>query len=66
MTAKTVFEDGFFHADPHPGNFFIQPDGRIGIIDFGMVGVLSDTCVIRWPSSWSPWFAAIRTDLPVH
>jgi ubiquinone biosynthesis protein len=27
--AKMVFEDGFFHADPHPGNYFIQPDGRI-------------------------------------
>jgi ubiquinone biosynthesis protein len=42
VTAKTVFEDGFFHADPHPGNFFIEPHGRIGIIDFGMVGTLSD------------------------
>jgi ubiquinone biosynthesis protein len=40
VTAKMVFEDGFFHADPHPGNFFIQADGRIGIIDFGMVGTL--------------------------
>jgi ubiquinone biosynthesis protein len=35
---KMVFEDGFFHADPHPGNFFVEPDGRIGLIDFGMVG----------------------------
>jgi ubiquinone biosynthesis protein len=42
VTAKMVFEDGFFHADPHPGNFFIQSDGRIGIIDFGMVGTLDD------------------------
>jgi ubiquinone biosynthesis protein len=33
-----VFEHGFFHADPHPGNFFVEPDGRIGLIDFGMVG----------------------------
>ena len=39
---KMVFEDGFFHADPHPGNFFIEPDGRIGLIDFGMVGTLDD------------------------
>ncbi len=37
---KMVFEDGYFHADPHPGNFFIEPDGRIGLIDFGLVGVL--------------------------
>jgi ubiquinone biosynthesis protein len=35
---KMVFEDGFFHADPHPGNFFVEDDGRIGLIDFGMVG----------------------------
>ena len=37
-----VFEDGFFHADPHPGNFFVEPGGRIGLIDFGMVGHLDD------------------------
>nr|WP_246214575.1 AarF/ABC1/UbiB kinase family protein [Modestobacter muralis] len=37
-----VFEDGFFHADPHPGNFFIRPDGSLAIIDFGMVGELTD------------------------
>src|SRR3546814_20655558 len=33
-----VFEDGFFHADPHPGNLFVEPDGRLGLVDFGMVG----------------------------
>lgn len=38
--AKMIFDDGFFHADPHPGNLFISPDGRIGLIDFGMVGVV--------------------------
>ncbi len=42
VMAKMVFEDGFFHADPHPGNYFVQADGRIGIIDFGMVGSLDD------------------------
>jgi ubiquinone biosynthesis protein len=40
VMAKMVFQDRFFHADPHPGNFFIQPGGRIGLIDFGMVGAL--------------------------
>jgi ubiquinone biosynthesis protein len=40
VMAKMVFQDRFFHADPHPGNFFIQPGGRIGLIDFGMVGTL--------------------------
>jgi ubiquinone biosynthesis protein len=33
-----ILEDGFYHADPHPGNFFIEPDGRIGLIDYGLVG----------------------------
>ena len=42
ITAKMIFEDGFFHADPHPGNFFIEPTGRVGIVDFGMVGKLDD------------------------
>ena len=39
---KMVFEDGFFHADPHPGNIFVEPGGRIGLIDFGMVGEVDD------------------------
>ncbi len=39
---KMVFEDGFFHADPHPGNFFVEGDGRIGLIDFGMVGSVDE------------------------
>ena len=33
-----LLEDGFFHADPHPGNIRIMPDGRVGLFDFGMVG----------------------------
>lgn len=37
---KMVFEDGFFHADPHPGNFFVEDKSRIGLIDFGMVGTV--------------------------
>ncbi len=36
------FRDGFFHGDPHPGNFIILPDGRIALLDFGMVGVMDD------------------------
>lgn len=35
---KQVFIDRFFHADPHPGNFSVLPDGRLAIVDFGMVG----------------------------
>lgn len=37
-----VFENRFFHADPHPGNLFIQTDGSIALIDFGMVGQLDE------------------------
>lgn len=33
-----IFKERFFHADPHPGNFFVEPDGVIALIDFGMVG----------------------------
>jgi predicted unusual protein kinase regulating ubiquinone biosynthesis (AarF/ABC1/UbiB family) len=38
---KQILVDGFFHADPHPGNLFVTPAGRIILIDFGMVGVIS-------------------------
>ncbi len=38
---KMIVEDGFFHADPHPGNVFYLPGNRIAFIDFGMVGSLS-------------------------
>ncbi len=39
---KMVFEDGFFHADPHQGNVFFLPENRVAFIDFGMVGRLSE------------------------
>lgn len=39
---KMMFEDGFFHADPHPGNVFCLPGSRIALIDYGMVGRLSE------------------------
>jgi len=38
---KMILLDGFFHADPHPGNVFYLPGNRMVIIDFGMVGRLS-------------------------
>jgi len=41
MIVKEVLEDGFFHADPHPGNFVVMPGEVIGAMDFGMVGHLS-------------------------
>jgi ubiquinone biosynthesis protein len=38
---KMILVDGFFHADPHPGNVLYLPGNRIALIDFGMVGRLS-------------------------
>ncbi len=35
---KQLLEDGFFHADPHPGNILMLRDGRLAFFDFGMVG----------------------------
>ncbi len=39
---RMIFDDGFYHADPHPGNVLFLPDGRVALLDFGMVGRLSD------------------------
>jgi ubiquinone biosynthesis protein len=39
---KMIFNHGFYHADPHPGNIVITPDGTIGLLDFGMVGRISE------------------------
>lgn len=35
---KQLLEDGFFHADPHPGNLLVMPNGKLAFFDFGMVG----------------------------
>jgi predicted unusual protein kinase regulating ubiquinone biosynthesis (AarF/ABC1/UbiB family) len=39
---KQLMEDGFFHADPHPGNLLVKKDGTLAYIDFGMVGNVSN------------------------
>lgn len=39
---KQIFDIGFFHGDPHPGNIFILKDGRIAMLDFGIVGYLDE------------------------
>jgi predicted unusual protein kinase regulating ubiquinone biosynthesis (AarF/ABC1/UbiB family) len=38
---RQLLEFGFFHADPHPGNLFVMPDGRMAYIDFGMMDQLT-------------------------
>ncbi|HWR92671.1 MAG TPA: AarF/UbiB family protein [Desulfobacterales bacterium] len=40
IVLKQVFQHGFFHADPHPGNIFALPGNVICLLDFGMVGVV--------------------------
>ncbi|ACK71353.1 ABC-1 domain protein [Gloeothece citriformis PCC 7424] len=37
---QQIYIDGFFHADPHPGNIFYLKDGRVALIDCGMIGRL--------------------------
>jgi ubiquinone biosynthesis protein len=37
---QQIFEDGFFHGDPHPGNLLVSKDGTINFLDFGIVGVI--------------------------
>ncbi|MFO0752852.1 MAG: AarF/ABC1/UbiB kinase family protein [Thermodesulfovibrionales bacterium] len=39
---KQMLEDGFFHADPHPGNILVMPTGVIAFVDFGIVGRVSE------------------------
>ena len=39
---QMILEDGVFHADPHPGNLAVTPDGRVVFYDFGIVGRVSD------------------------
>lgn len=38
---RQIYVHGFYHADPHPGNLLLMADGRIALIDFGMVGMLN-------------------------
>ncbi len=40
---KMILIDGYFHADPHPGNVVYMPGNRLGLLDFGMVGRITDT-----------------------
>ncbi len=39
---QMIFRDGFYHADPHPGNILVMSKGRVGILDAGMVGRIDD------------------------
>ncbi len=40
-SVKQIYDHGFFHGDPHPGNLLLTDDGRIAFLDFGVCGVLT-------------------------
>lgn len=40
IVLRAILHDGFFHADPHAGNFFVQPDESIALLDYGIMGQL--------------------------
>ncbi|MCD6595138.1 AarF/ABC1/UbiB kinase family protein [bacterium] len=42
LIVRSIFDFGFFHADPHPGNIFVLPDNVIAPLDYGMVGFVDD------------------------
>jgi ubiquinone biosynthesis protein len=42
LMLHSIFEEGLFHADPHPGNVFVLPDGRLSLLDFGNTGELDE------------------------
>jgi ubiquinone biosynthesis protein len=69
MIVKEILEDGFFHADPHPGNLIVMENEVIGAMDFGMVGYLSDadrTNLIRLYSVAVQMDAQSVTDGLIH
>ena len=58
---RMVFKDGFYHADPHPGNILIEPDGKVVLLDFGAVAALSPALREGIPQLIE---AAVKNDTP--
>jgi predicted unusual protein kinase regulating ubiquinone biosynthesis (AarF/ABC1/UbiB family) len=50
---RMVYRHRLLHADPHPGNYLFEPDGRVGLLDFG--------CVKRFEASWIATYAEVGT-----
>ena len=59
---QMVFTDGVFHADPHPGNIIVHPDGSITFVDFGAVGRLAPNVKAGIPMFWN---GVIKRDPPM-
>src|SRR5438477_2117965 len=57
---KQLLIDGFLHADPHPGNFLLQPGPRLGVVDFGACAELSEQTRLAMRSLYA---AGVRNDL---
>src|SRR6476469_10155864 len=55
MLLKMIFEDGFVHADLHPGNIFITPDDKVAILDLGLVGELDQTHRAGFARYFAAW-----------
>ncbi len=45
--SRQLMEFGLFHADPHPGNTIVMSDGRVGLVDFGIIGYLDDKTMME-------------------
>jgi ubiquinone biosynthesis protein len=45
--SRQLMEAGIFHADPHPGNTLVMRDGRVGLVDFGIVGYLDEETMMQ-------------------
>ncbi|MEJ2589443.1 MAG: AarF/ABC1/UbiB kinase family protein [Deltaproteobacteria bacterium] len=45
--SRQLMEFGFVHADPHPGNTIVMPDGRVGLVDFGIIAHLDEELMLQ-------------------
>jgi ubiquinone biosynthesis protein len=45
--SRQLMEFGLFHADPHPGNSIVMNDGRLGLVDFGIIGYLDEKTMLE-------------------
>jgi ubiquinone biosynthesis protein len=52
VVCQMVFIDGLYHADPHPGNIIVHPDGSFTLVDFGAVGRLAPSMKAGVPMFW--------------
>ena len=52
---QMVFEDGFVHADLHPGNILVDPDGKVAILDLGLTAELDDSARRAFAQFFAGW-----------